>query len=194
MVVRGVLEGLVGDRQLEAVAEDPELGLVELLGLVGDVAGLDPGSERPALDGVGEDDRRGAGVLGGGLVGGIHLAIVVAAAAELREVVIGQVIDELAQPRVRPEEVLADVRAAGDRELLELAVEGLVHLLDEQAVDVAGEQVVPLATPDDLDHVPAGAAEGRFELLDDLAVAAHGAVEPLEIAVDDEGQVVEAFA
>ncbi len=98
------------------------------------------------------------------------------------------------EPRIRPEEVLADVRAAGDRELLELAVERLVHLLDEDAVDVAGEQVVPLAAPDDLDDVPAGAAEDRLELLDDLAVAADRAVEPLQVAVDDEGQVVEALA
>ena len=90
--------------------------------------------------------------------------------------------------------MLADVGAAGHRELLELAVERLVHLLDEQAVDVAGEEVVPLAAPDDLDDVPAGAAEGRLELLDDLAVAAHRAVEPLQVAVDDEGQVVETLA
>ena len=194
VVVRRVLEGLVRDRQLEAVAEDPELGLVELLGLVGDVAGLDPGPERPALDRVGEDHRRGAGVLGGGLVGGVHLAVVVAAAAELGQVVVGQVLDQLLEPRVGPEEVLADVGAAGDRELLELTVERLVHLLDEQPVHVAREQVVPLAAPDDLDHVPAGAAERGLELLDDLAVAADRAVEPLQVAVDDEGQVVETLA
>ena len=70
-----------------------------------------------------------------------------AAAAELGEVVVGEVLDELPQPRVRAEEVLADVGAARDRELLELAVEGLVHLLDEHAVDVAREEVVPLAAP-----------------------------------------------
>ena len=135
-----------------------------------------------------------ARVLDRGLVGGVDLAVVVAAAAELGQVVVGQVLDELAQARVGPEEVLADVGAAGDRELLELAVERLVHLLDEHAVDVAREQLVPLAAPDDLDHVPAGAAERGLELLDDLAVAAHRAVEPLQVAVDDEGQVVEALA
>ena len=161
---------------------------------MGDVAGLDARAEGPALDGLGEDHGRRAGVLGRGLVRGVDLAVVVAAAAELGEVVVGQVLDELAQPRIRPEEVLADVRAAGDRELLELAVERVVHLLDEDAVDVAGEEVVPLARPDDLDDVPAGAAEGRLELLDDLAVAADRAVEALQVAVDDEGQVVEALA
>ena len=59
---------------------------------------------------------------------------------------------------------------------------------------VLGEQRIPVAAPDHLDDVPAGAAEDRLELLDDLAVAAHRAVEPLQIAVDDEDQVVELLA
>ena len=42
--------------------------------------------------------------------------------------------------------------------------------------------------------VPARAAERRFELLDDLAVAADRTVEALQVAVDDEDQVVELFA
>ena len=58
--VRGVAELVVGDRQLQAVAEDAQLVLVELLGLVGDVARLDAPAEGPALDGLGQDDRRGA--------------------------------------------------------------------------------------------------------------------------------------
>ena len=98
------------------------------------------------------------------------------------------------QPLVGAEEVLADVGARLDAELLGLAVERLVHLVDQHAVDVAREQLVPLAAPDDLDHVPAGAAEDRLELLDDLAVAADRAVEALQVAVDDEDQVVEALA
>ena len=194
VVVRRVLELGVGDRQLEAVAEDAQLVLGQLLGLVRDVAGLDARAQRPALDRLGQDDGRRALELGRGLVRGVHLAVVVAAATELGQVVVGQVLDELAQARVRTEEVLPDVRAAGHAELLELAVERVVHLLDEHAVDVAGEQLVPLAGPDDLDDVPAGAAEDRLELLDDLAVAADRAVEPLQVAVDDEGQVVEALA
>ena len=194
VVVRGFLELLVRDRQLQPVAEDLQLLLRQLLGLVGDVAGLDARPQGPALHGLGEDDRRRALELGRGLVRGIDLAVVVTAPAQLREVVVGQVLDELAEPLVRTEEVLADVGAAGHAELLELAVQGLVHLLDEQPVDVARQELVPLARPDDLDDVPAGAAEDRFELLDDLAVAADRAVESLQVAVDDEGQVVEALA
>ena len=48
--------------------------------------------------------------------------------------------------------------------------------------------------PQALDHVPAGAREQRLELVDDPAVAAHRAVEPLQVAVDDEGAVVELLA
>ena len=195
MEVRRVLELLVGDRQLEPVAEHPQLGLGQLLRLVGDVAGLDAAAEGPALDRLGEDHRRRARELGRREVGGEDLVVIVAAAAELEQLVVGQVLDHLAQARVGPEEVLADV-AAGRRHghLLELAVDRRVHLLDERAVDVAREELVPLAAPDDLDHVPAGAPEQALQLLDDLAVAAHRAVEPLQVAVDDEGQVVEAVA
>ena len=53
------------------------------------------------------------------------------------------------------------------------------------------DQLVPVRAPDDLDHVPARAAEARFQLLDDLSVAAHRPVQPLQVAVDDEDQVVE---
>ena len=194
MVVRRVLDLGIRDRQLDPVAEDLQLGLGQLLGLVGDVASLDTRSERPALDRLGQDHGGSALRLGRGLVGRVDLAIVVAAPAELGEIVVGEMLDELAEARIGPEEMLPDVGAAGDRELLELAVEGVVHLLDEHAVDIAGQELVPLPRPDHLDDVPAGAAEGRLELLNDLAVAADRAVEPLQVAVDDEGQVVQALA
>ena len=34
----------------------------------------------------------------------------------------------------------------------------------------------------------------RFQFLNDLAVAAHGAVQALQVAIDDENQIVEFFA
>ena len=90
--------------------------------------------------------------------------------------------------------MVADVGAGLDRVLLELAVDRGVHLVEQHAVDVAREQLVPSAAPDHLDDVPARAPERRFELLDDLPVAAHRAVEALQVAVDDEDEVVEPFA
>src|SRR5204863_4953211 len=136
------------------IAEDPELGLGQLLRLMGDVPRLDRAAEGPALDRVDEDRGRSAGRLSRRLVGRVDLAVVVAASAEPGQVVVGQVLDELAEPRVRPEEVISNVRPAGDAVLLELAVERVVHLLDENPVDVAGKELVPLPTPDHLDDVP----------------------------------------
>ena len=154
-----------------------------------------PRPERPALDGLGEDHRRRALVLGRGLVRGVDLAVVVAAAAELARArrrsgarpacaAAGPGRRSARGCRRRPRP-----RTSGTRRRASSFI-----LLDEHAVDVAGEQLVPLAAPDDLDDVPAGAAEQRLELLDDLAVAAHRAVEALQVAVDDEGQVVEPLA
>ncbi len=77
---------------------------------------------------------------------------------------------------------------------LEFAVDDFAHPLDQQAVLVFGQQRVPVVAPDHLDHVPAGAAEDAFQLLDDLAVAADRPVEPLQVAIDDEDQIVEFFA
>src|SRR5207245_8071825 len=72
-------------------------------------------------------------------------------------------------------------------------VAGLAHSTREQPVDVARKQLVPLASPDHFDHVPARPAEHGLELLNDLAVPAYGTVEPLQVAVHDEREVVEAF-
>ena len=159
VVVRRLLELLVGDRQLEAVAEDLQLVGRQLLRLVGDVAALDARAERPALHRLGQDHGRRAGVRGGGGVGRVHLAVVVPAASQPGEVVVVEVLDERAEAGIGAEELLADRGAVADRHALVVAVEGLGHLVDEHAVDVARQQVVPLAGPDDLDDVPAGAAE-----------------------------------
>ena len=124
----------------------------------------------------------------------VHLAVVVAAAGQVADLVVGQVLDHGAQPRVAAEEVLPGVGARLDRVGLELAVGRGVHLVDQDPVGVLGQQRVPVAAPDDLDHVPARAAERRLELLDDLAVAAHRPVEALQVGVDHEGEVVELLA
>ena len=135
-----LIELVVGDGKAEPVAEALQVGDRHLLGLVRDVARFDRLAERPALHGLGEDHDGCAFQLGRDLVSGVELAVVVPAAAQALEVGVGQVLDELAQPRVGTEEVLADVGAVGDGVALELAVRGRVHLVDEHAVGVAREQ------------------------------------------------------
>ena len=55
----------------------------------------------------------------------------------------------------------------------------------------SGSQSLPQMTLMTFQPAPRKAA---FEFLDDLAVAAHRAVEALQIAIDDEDEVVEPFA
>ena len=102
-------------------------------------------------------------------------------------------MDEVLRPRVPAEEVLTDEGAVVGLVGLVVAIGRRVHQVDERAVAVRVQQRVPLAAPDHLDDVPARAAEERLQLLDDLPVAAHRPVEPLQVAVDDERQVVQAL-
>ncbi|MGH7188462.1 MAG: hypothetical protein ACREF0_04660, partial [Acetobacteraceae bacterium] len=91
------------------------------------------------------------------------------------------------------EEFFPDISAVLAFEILVLAVHAFFHALLQHPRGIARQKLIPARAPDHLDDVPAGAAELRFEVLDDLAVAAHRSVQPLEIAVDDEDRVVEPF-
>ena len=157
-VVVGLVDVAVAHRQVEPVAELLEVVLLELLHLVGGVLALE-GLDRPSLDGVRQDHGRLADVLARGVEGGVHLAVVVAAARQLLDLPVGHVLDHLAQPGVGAEEVLAVVGTVLNGVGLERAVRSAVHLVDEHAVDVAGEKLVPLAAPDHLDDVPARTPE-----------------------------------
>ncbi|SIM16654.1 Uncharacterised protein [Mycobacteroides abscessus subsp. abscessus] len=195
VVVRGAVEVLlqllVGDGDAQAIPEDLEVLQGQLLHLVGRVAALEVGAQPVALDALGQDDGGPALGLQGLLVGRIDLAVVVGAALEGPDLVVGHVRDHLLGLGGAPEEVLADEAAVLRLVGLVVPVQRLVHDLHELAVLVLLQQRVPLAAPDDLDDVPAGAAEERLQLLDDLAVAAHRPVQALEVAVDDEGEVVQ---
>ena len=192
------VEGGVGDLvvHVQAVAQHQQLIPRHLLDLVRGVATLDVGAESPTLDRLAQDRgrRASAEILGGRLVRGVQLAIVVPTAGQVDQILVAEVGDHLSQPRIGTEEVVADVRTVLDAVPLELTVDGVVELVQQHAVVVVGQQLVPLRTEDDLDHIPTVAAEDCLELLDDLAVAADRTVEALQVAVDDEHKVVELLA
>src|SRR6185437_1931218 len=112
-------------------------------------------------------------------------------AVELPDLLIRHVGNHRLELGILAKEVLASERAALRLEILILAVDAFLHHPAQQALGVAREQRIPARAPDDLDDVPAGAEEGGLQLLDDLAVAAHRTVEALQIAVDDENEIVE---
>src|SRR6202008_3343839 len=101
------------------------------------------------------------------------------------DVVVRHVGDHLLELGILAEEVLARIRATLGLEVLVLAVDALFHHAPQEALRVAREQRIPARTPDDLADGPPRAHEGDVGLLDDLAVAAHGPVEALQVAIDD---------
>src|SRR5262249_17755996 len=95
MEERSLFQLLVRDRQLELVAELPQLVEIELLLLMRDVAAGDPFAERPTLDRVTKDDRWAALVLHRALVSGVELAEAVSAAAQLAKLFVREIGDQL---------------------------------------------------------------------------------------------------
>ncbi len=165
---------------------------IDLFGVVRSVFRF-TGAGAITLDGLGQNHGRLTLVVDGFVVGRIDLVRVVAATVEFPDLVVGQIGNHGLEFR-RVEEVLADERAVLGLVVLVFAVDDFVHATLQDTVDVLGQQWVPETAPDDFGDVPLGATEHAFEFLDDLGVAANRAVEALQVAVDDENDVVEFLA
>lgn len=93
--------------------------------------------------------------------------------------------------RIFAEEVLTNVSAVFGFEGLVVAVNGFVHQLNQLTAGVFTQQLIPTAAPDNLDNVPASTTEDAFQFVNDFAVTGDRAVQTLQVAVDDEDQVVQ---
>ena len=111
-------------------------------------------------------------------------------ARQCAQLLIGKVRNHFAQAWVWSKEILANVVAVFNDVALELAVNGCIHLVQQHAVVVVGKQFVPLRAPYNFDDVPTGATECGFKFLNDFSVSTHWTVESLQVAVDDECEVV----
>ena len=130
-------------------------------------------------------------MLSRGLERRVNLPVVVTATLELPNVIIGEVLDHFQSARVATKEVLPNVGATLCLIGLIVAIGRAIHQVPKCALGIGLQERIPLATPDDLDHIPASAAEEAFELLDNLSVSTDWSIQTLQVAVDDEGQVVE---
>ncbi len=147
-----------------------------------------------ALLGVGQDHRRLAAVLRRRGIGGVDLHQVVAAALEPVDLFVGHALREPREVLVLAEEVVAVEASVLGREGLHLPVDGVREGAHQRMRGVAREQAVPVAAPQQLDHIPARAAEQLLQFVDDAAVAAHRTVQALQVAVDHPHQVVQLLA
>src|SRR5215471_2889194 len=118
-------------------------------------------------------------MLNRGSVGGVHLDWIVSTQPHTRELLVGKMLNHAQQPRIGAEQVLSEVSSALDQEFLVLPVGHFAQTAHQQAIAIVLNEVVPIAAPDDFDHVPSRATENGFEFLNDLAVATHRPVEAL---------------
>ena len=161
---------------------------------MGDVLAFAGFTQTIAFDRLGQDDGRRPRVIHGSAVSGMDFDGIMPAEAHACQLLIREMLDHLQQPGITAEQVLAEVGSALDEVFLILSVADFAQPPDQQAIAVVLNQGVPIGAPDHLDDVPTGAAENRFQFLNDFSVAAHWAVEPLQVAVHDEDQVVEPLA
>ena len=193
-IKRRVVQFVIGNRNSKARTEHFQLIVIQLFLLVGDVLAFARFAQSVAFDRFRQNDGRRTLVLHGCLVSRMDLDGIVAAQPHARQLLIGKMLNHFQQSRIGAEEVLPEVSAALDEIFLILAVADLAHALDQQAIAIAPDQAVPVAAPDHLDHIPAGAAENGFQFLNNLAIAAYRAVQPLQVAVHHEDQIVEPLA
>ena len=185
---------LVGQRQIEAVAVGNELVFVQLLLAVRGHLALSGVAHAVALFGVREDDRGLTDMRYCGCVGGVNFDDVMAAAFEAVNLLIRHALRQCGQLGRLTKEGVAVVAAVFGGEGLHLAIDRVGEDLGQSARHVAGKQAVPVAAPNQFDHLPTRAAEQALQLVDDAAIAAHRAVEPLQVAVDHPNQVVQPLA
>src|SRR5260370_21375960 len=174
-IERNIADIAVAEMHDEAGAELAEFLFVQLLLLVSDVFAFASFAEALTLDSEGEDERGAAVVFEGGFVGGIDFAGIVSTKTQATQSLVGKRLNELQEARIAAEEKLPNIVARRNDEFLIFAVDDLAHALDEKALGVAFEDGIPLAAPENLDDVPASTAETAVQLLNNLAVAAHGA-------------------
>ena len=113
---------------------------------------------------------------------------------QVPDFVVGHIGNHCRRFRMFAEEAIAHVLAVHGLDLLVLAIHGLLHDLAQLARLILREQWVPIRAPDNLNHIPACAAEGCLEFLDDLAIATHRPIETLQVAINDEDQIIQTLS
>ena len=117
-----------------------------------------------------------------------------AAPIEFCELFVREVFDQLEQLGVLAEEMFSNVVTAGNGVLLILPIRHFLEALNQQAGFIFFDEGIPTVTPDDFDDIPTRTAKCGLQFLDDFSVAPDGPIEALQVAVDDEDEVIEFFA
>ena len=185
---------LVGNRNVKAITELFQRSFVHFLGLVSNVLTFAGCTHAVTFNGFSQNDSRFAvGVVHCAVVSVVHFLRVMTTTVQCPNFVISHIGDQCFQFR-RIEEVFANVCTVFGFVSLVVTVQALFHTFAQDAIFVFCQEAVPTTTPDDFHNIPAGAGKVAFQLLNDFAVTAYWTVQTLQVTVDDEYQVIQAFA
>ena len=185
---------LVSYRNVKAVTELFQRRFVHFFGLVGNVLTFAGCTHTVTFNGFRQDYSRFAvGVVHCAVVSVVHFLRVMTTTVQCPNFVISHIGDQCFQFR-RIEEVFANVCTVFGFVSLVVTVQALFHTFAQDAIFVFCQEAVPTTTPDDFHNIPAGAGKVAFQLLNDFAVTAYWTVQTLQVTVDDEYQVIQAFA
>ena len=185
---------LVGNGNVKAIAELFQGRFVHFFRLVRHVLTFACGTHTVTFNGFCQNQGRTAfGMIHRAVVGVIYFLRVVSASVQCPDFVIGHVGDQCFQFG-GIEEMFAHICTVFGFVSLIVAVQTFFHAFAQDAVRIAFQQFVPTAAPDDFHYVPAGAGKVAFQFLNNFAVAADRTVQTLQVAVDDENQIVQTFA
>ena len=184
----------IRQRQMKTIAEIEQVLLLEFFLLMGCHLALASGAHAKAFFGLRENHRRRTAMVDRCVVRRVNFAQVMAAAFQAVDFVVGQGGANGLHARTLPKKMFAVEWAVIGRKGLQLTINGAVERIDEFAGRIARKQRIPIRAPQELDDVPASAGKQRLELVNDMTIAAHRAIQSLQVAVNDEDQIVEFFA
>ena len=191
--VRQFFEIGIRHRHIETIADVANTVHVHFLNLVRDVLTFSGIAHTITFNGMRQDHGR----LTFGLLRFLQCSVdflrIVTTAVQSPDLLVSPVSDQGSGFRIFAEEVLTNVSAVFGFEGLVVAVNGFVHQLNQLTAGVFTQQLIPTTAPDNLDNVPASATEDAFQFVNDFAVTGDRAVQTLQVAVDDEDQVVQFF-
>jgi hypothetical protein len=152
------------------------------------------GGDTITLDGLDENYRGLACYREGFCIRRIDFLRILTTPLDLANFLIRECIHHALEGRIAFHPVFTLNLARKYRVALIVAIQALIHAFLEYTLVVLRQQAIPATAPDHLDHFPVGTAKRALQLLDDLAVATHRTIQPLQIAVHDDDEIIEFFA
>ena len=124
----------IGNGKLQTIAKKLRVFDGELLHLVRRVTTGEVATQRIAFNSVSQDNGRLTGVLGCSLVCGVHLSVVVTAALQGPDLIVGPVLNHCLGPRIAAKEVLTNVRTIICTEGLVVTIQSFVHQVNKRVI------------------------------------------------------------